>query len=167
MNHRILLTLAAGLLTTSAAFAQTPTSIGKFNDWSAWTYAGSKGKVCYIHSTPKTMRPQNLNHGDISFFIRRSPAEGIQSEANFVAGYPFRESSTATVDIDGQKFTLFTQGDSAWLLNASDEAKLLAAMKAGRSMTVTATSGRGNETSYSYSLSGVTAASDKIVAECR
>ncbi|MYZ49346.1 invasion associated locus B family protein [Propylenella binzhouense] len=167
MITRILLTISLALFGATAAFAQSPTSLGKFGDWTAWSYSGAKGKVCYIHSTPKQMRPNGLNHGEMSFFVRRSPAENIQSEANFVAGYSFKESSTATVDIDGQKFTMFTQGDSAWLLNTADEAKLLAAMKAGRNMSVSATSGRGNDTSYSFSLSGVTAASDKIAAECR
>ena len=62
---------------------------------------------------------------------------------------------------------MFTQGDSAWLVNKEDEPALLAAMKDGSSMVVKAVSRRGNETTYNYSLSGVTAAADKMIAECK
>jgi invasion protein IalB len=167
MMTRIL--FAAALLAASAASAaaQSPTSLGKFSDWSAWSYPGAKGKVCYIHATPSALQPEDLNHGDVSFFIRISPAENIQQEANFVVGYPFKEESRVTVDIDGQTFTMFTQGDSAWLLDAGEEEKLLSAMRAGKRMKVTGTSRRGNETNYTISLSGVTDASKKIQAECQ
>ena len=57
---------------------------------------------------------------------------------------------------------MFTQGDSAWLVNKEEEAALLAAMKSGSAMVVKAVSRRGNKTTYNYSLSGVTAAADKI-----
>ena len=38
-------------------------------------------------------------------------------------------------------------------------------MRAGREMVLAARSGRGNETSYTFSLAGVTAAS-KLLARC-
>lgn len=150
----------------TAAFAQTPTSLGKFKNWSAWSYQGNKGKVCYVHSTPTVLKPDSLNHGDVSFFIRKSSEEGVTNEANFVVGYPFQENSTVVVDIDGRKFTMFTQGDSAWILNPAEEPELVAAMRAGAKMTVSGQSRRGNQTTYSYSLSGVTAATNKITSEC-
>lgn len=167
MMTRTLLTAAMALVLAGPALAQTPSSLGKYNDWTAWEYSGQNGKICYIYSKPSELLPKSLNHGDVSFFIRTSPAEGINHEANFVAGYAFEDNSTVTVKIDGKDFQMFTQGDSAWLVNAAEEADLLEAMRAGRSMTVTGKSRRGNETTYRYSLSGVTAASDKITNECK
>ncbi len=167
MKIRILLFAALFIASVGAALAQTPNTLGKFNDWSALSYAGAKGKVCYIHSSPSTLSPSNLRHGDVSFFIRTSPGEGIPNEANFVVGYSFKKDSRVTVDIDGKKFKMFTQGDSAWLLNVAEEPELLAAMKAGSKMTVNGTSGRGNGTAYKFSLSGVTAASKKITSACK
>ena len=164
---RILFAAALLAATAGTAAAQSPTSLGKFNDWTAWSYSGNKGKVCYIHSKPSKSSPANLDHGDVSFFVRVSPAEGISQEANFVVGYPFKEESRVTVDIDGQKFTMFTQGDSAWLVDAAEEPKLLSSMRAGKNMRVTGVSRRGNETSYTISLSGVTDASKKIQGECK
>lgn len=158
--------ILAGLI-AGPAFAQSSTPLGQFKDWSAWSYAGSKGKVCYIFAEPEQKLPGSLDHGDISFFIRTSPGENIAQEANFVAGYTFKDDSKVSVTVDGKDFEMFTQGDSAWLVDPSKEADLLGAMKAGSDMTVTGMSKRGNKTTYKYSLSGVTAASGKIETECK
>ena len=131
-------------------------------------YAGSgQGKVCYIYAEPAKAAPNGLDHGRVSFSLTSSPSQGVQVEANFVAGYQLQEQSSVTVDIDGKKFTMFTQGDSAWMLNKTEEAQLLAAMKSGTAMVVSAVSRRGNKTTYNYSLSGVTAAADKMTDECK
>lgn len=161
-------------LTIAGAHAQgaaKPTLVGTFNDWTMWSYNGSysgngEGKICYIYSEPDSMQPPKLDHGRVSFSVTTSPSQGVANEANFVAGYTLKEQSSVTIDIDGRKFTMFTQGDSAWLVDKKDEPALLSAMKAGRSMVIKATSRRGNDTTYNYSLRGVTAATDKMLAEC-
>ena len=175
MKTKILLSAAFAMATLSGALAQgaaKPTLVGTFKDWTAWSYTGSyagngEGKVCYIYSEPSKAQPNGLDHGRVSFSITLSPAQGVQNEANFVAGYQLKEQSSVTVDIDGKKFTMFTQGDSAWLLKKEEEPQLLAAMKKGKAMVVSAVSRRGNKTTYNYSLSGVTAAADKIISECK
>ncbi|MHA1189706.1 MAG: invasion associated locus B family protein, partial [Alphaproteobacteria bacterium] len=73
---------------------------------------------------------------------------------------------TVSVNIGGTLFTMFTQADSAWLFNEAEESNLLAAMKAGSDMTISGMSRRGNKTTYRMSLSGVTAAANKILSEC-
>jgi hypothetical protein len=152
--------------------AGKPTLVGTFNDWTTWTYNGSyagsaQGKVCYIYSEPQKMLPPKLDHGRVSFSITASPAEGVAMEANFVTGYPMKEQSSVTVTVGDRSFTMFTQGDSAWLVNKEEESALLAAMKNGSKMVVKAVSRRGNETVYDYSLSGVTAAADKMTGDCK
>ena len=171
--YRTLPAAAFAVLFVSAAAAQSPTAMGTFNDWSAWSFNGSvsggttTGKVCYMHAAPTKSSPENVDHGDVSFSISRSPAEGIESQANFVAGYPFKDNSPVTINIDGKEFMMFTQGESAWLLNTAEEPQLVAAMRAGKTMKVSATSRRDTKTTYEYSLSGVTAASKKIADECQ
>ena len=166
---------AAFALAATAALAQgaaKPTLVGTFSKWTTWTYTGSyagkgNGKVCYIYSEPDKMDPPKLDHGRVSFSITSSPAEGIKTEANFVTGYPMKEQSSVTVSIGDKSFTMFTQGDSAWLVNKEDEPALLAAMKGGSAMVVKAVSRRGNETTYNYSLAGVSAAAEKMISECK
>jgi hypothetical protein len=161
--------VAAGALAQGAA---KPTLVGTFKKWTIWTYTGSyagkgTGKVCYIYAEPDKMDPPKLDHGRVSFSITSSPAEGIKTEANFVVGYPMKEQSSVTVTVGDKSFTMFTQGDSAWLVNKEEEPALLTAMKSGSGMTVKAVSRRGNETTYNYSLDGVTAAADKLTSECK
>lgn len=174
-SFRLPIAAAFALATASGAFAQgaaKPTLVGTFHDWTTWSYTGAyngsgQGKVCYIYSEPSDMQPPKLEHGRVSFSITISPSQGVQGESNFVVGYPMKDQSTVIVDIDGRKFTMFTQGDSAWLLNKADEPQLLGAMKSGHKMTVSATSRRGNPTTYDYSLAGVSAAADKMKSECK
>ena len=175
MSHTRFLLSAAFALAAAGALAQgaaKPTLGGTFGKWTAWSYTGSysgkgEGKVCYIYSEPDKMTPDKLDHGRVSFSVTSSPAEGVKTEANFVTGYPMKEQSSVTVEIGDRSFTMFTQGDSAWMVNKEDEPALLAAMRDGSAMMVKAVSRRGNETTYSYSLSGVSAAADKMVAECK
>ena len=171
---RYLLSAAFAVMATGALAqgAAKPTLVGTFSKWTIWTYTGSyagkgNGKVCYMYSEPDKMSPDKLDHGRVSFSVTSSPAEGIKAEANFVTGYPMKEQSSVTVTIGNKSFTMFTQGDSAWLVNKEEETALLTAMKSGSAMVVKAVSRRGNETSYNYSLAGATAAADKLADECK
>ena len=156
--------IAAGLALVSAgaAVAQTPSRIGEFNDWGAFSYASNGGKVCYALSIPTTKQPGDVNHGDNFFLVTQRSEQNVTYEPQFMAGYTLKEDSKVTVDVDGQTFTFFTKENSAWVENAAQEPALVAAMKAGAKMTVKATSRRGTKTSYEYSLSGVTAALSAI-----
>ena len=93
--------------------------------------------------------------------------ENVDNEPSVIVGYSFKEQSSVSVDIDGQKFTMFTKKDGAWMANPAEERKLVAAMKAGREMVVSGVSARGTQTTYTYSLSGVTAAIGSADTACR
>ena len=69
-----------------------------------------------------------------------------------------KPGSTVAVDIGGNKFDLFTEGENAWTGSSSEDAKLIAALRAGSSATLTAVSSRGTKTVDTFSLSGITAA---------
>ena len=159
----ILTTVLAMLIWSSAAIAApTPTRMNTFNDWGTYAYAGAGGKVCYILSTPKKSEPASVDHGDIFFLISQKPGEGVSYEPQAVMGYELKEGSKVTVNIDGKKFLMFTKGNSAWMENAAEEPQLVAAMRAGRALSIQAVSKRGTNTNYTYSLSGVTAALNSI-----
>lgn len=150
--------LVALVLTGASAQAQTPTLIGTNSDWQTYSYGGAKGKVCYALSKPTKLTPSDRNHGDVFFFVSNRPGENVNNEPSVIVGYPFKEQSSVSVDIDGKAFTMFTKNDGAWMANPTEERQLITAMKAGRSMVVNGMSSRGTQTSYSFSLSGVTAA---------
>lgn len=154
------------VLASGTAIAQTATKIGQSHAWGTYSYQASNGKVCYVLSVPTAKRPSSLDHGDIFFFVSQKPGQNVAYEPQFIAAYNFRENSKVSVNIDGKSFSMFTKGNSAWLENAAEEPQLVALMKAGASMKVDATSGRGNPTSYDFSLNGITAALDSI-SNCR
>lgn len=156
--------LAAGLLalSASAANAQTPNRIGQFNDWSAISYQSANGKVCYAVSVPTAKNPSSVDHGDNFFVVTQRGGQNVSYEPQFIAGYTLQEASKVTVTIDGKSFSFFSKGNTAWTENAAEDPSIVAAMKAGSRMNVKAVSRRGTNTSYDYSLSGITAALNAI-----
>ncbi|GAB5507197.1 MAG: hypothetical protein JJ969_00800 [Rhizobiaceae bacterium] len=150
------------VLASGSAVAQTATKMGQNHAWGTYSYQSQRGKVCYVLSVPTAKTPSNLDHGDIFFFVSQKPGQNVAYEPQFIAAYNFRENSKVNVSIDGKSFSMFTKGSSAWLENAAEEPQLVSLMKAGASMKVSATSGRGNPTSYDFSLRGITAALDSI-----
>ncbi|WEX09848.1 invasion associated locus B family protein [Chelativorans sp. AA-79] len=149
------------ILAAGPAFAQA-TAVGQHRDWGTYSYQSGSGKVCYVMSVPKQKEPSSLDHGDIFFFVSQKPGQNVAFEPQFIAGYDLREGSKVTVSVGSRSFTMFTQGKSAWMENAAEEPQLIAAMKAGSDMRISATSRRGNNTNYTFSLLGLTAALDSI-----
>jgi invasion protein IalB len=150
------------LAMASPALAQQATKLGQHNAWGTYSYQASGGKVCYVLTVPTDKQPANLDHGDMFFFVSQRPGQQVSYEPQFIAGYTLQENSKVTVTVGAKNFTMFTRGKSAWVENAAEEPQLIAAMKAGSDMKVQAKSGRGNPTSYTFSLKGISAALDSI-----
>jgi hypothetical protein len=150
------------VVATAPASAQTPKRQQQFKDWGTYSYQAERGIVCYVLSVPLAKEPSSLDHGDIFFSVSQKPGQNVTYEPQFMASYALQEKSKVTITIDGKQFTMFTRGKLAWLDNPAEEPALVSAMKAGSKMQVAAVSGRGNDTRYTFSLSGVTAALDSI-----
>lgn len=144
------------------AAAQSATKIGQHNAWGTYSYAQNNGKVCYVLSVPTAKQPAQLNHGDIFFFVSQKPGQNVAYEPQFIAGYNLQENSKVTVTVGDANFTMFVRGNSAWMENPAQEPQLVAAMRGGATMSIKATSGRGNPTSYEFSLRGISAALNSI-----
>jgi hypothetical protein len=158
--------LAAALLAVmavaSSANAQSPTRIEQFKAWGSYFYQAAGGKVCYVLSVPVKKLPEKVDHGDIFFLVSQRPGQNISYEPQAMMSCELQAGSKVDVKVDNRSFTMFTKGKSAWLENAAEEPALVAAMKSGHQMTVSATSKRGTGTSYEYNLSGISAALKKI-----
>ncbi len=163
----VCLSIAVCGAVTGAFAAQEPTPLGEFNDWAAYAYKNNGGEVCYIVSQPKTSTPKGVKRDPVFFLVTHRTADKVRNEVNTIVGYPFKKDSSATVDIDGNKFELFTHDDGAWTDSSKHDNEVVTAMKAGLTMKVTGTSSRGTVTVDTYSLSGVTAAMAKIDAACK
>ncbi len=147
------------------ALAQAPTRISENQAWSAFSAVVDGSKTCYIVSVPTDKQPTDRDHGEV-FFMLASHSGEASLQPQFKVGYPFKDDSKVTLEIDGKKYVMFTRGDSAWLENAAEENAVVESMRTGKAMSVTAYSRRGTQTSYKYSLSGVTA-SLKDISGCK
>jgi invasion protein IalB len=156
----ILTCLMLGL--SAPAFAQSATKIGQHNAWGTYSYQAQNGKVCYVLTVPTAKQPASLDHGDIFFFVSQKPGQNVSYEPQFIASYDFQTDSKVQVTVGDKSYSMFTRGKSAWMENAAEEPQLIAAMKSGADMKVAAKSGRGNDTSYQFSLRGISAALDSI-----
>ncbi len=157
------------LLMTSVSKADSRQLLSSNRDWDAFKLSTDAGEtVCYMISVPKDKSPKSLRHGNPFITVTHKPAREIKNEFNFIAGYKFQRGSAVNVSIDRQrKEDLFTEEDGAWAYDPKQDAALVAAMKRGNSITLAAKSGRGNATSYRFSLAGFTAAHNAITSACR
>jgi len=139
-----------------------PTRIQQFQAWGAYSYKSGASTVCYVLSVPTEKKPAGIDHGDNFFIVSQRPGQNISYEPQAMMGYTVKENSKIDVVIDNKTFVMFTKDKAGWVENAAQEPALVAAMKSGHSMTVNATSRKGTSTSYSYSLSGISAALKQV-----
>jgi len=151
------------------ARADDPVSIGKFDDWEAFTYQSNGAPVCYVFSSPtKTESEKKIAKRDpVYFLITHFPGRKIKGQISTIIGYPFKESSTVVVAVDDKTFELYTNGDTAWAAATDTEAQIVKALKTAKELTVVGTSWKGTETTDTYSLAGINKALDKIDAACK
>lgn len=159
---------AGGLAATGARAETAPTLIGTFNDWSAYSITENGKTVCFAVSEPKAEKLSNPNarRGDPFFMVTRW-ADGQPAQPSVLIGYPQASGSRTKISIGSDEFEMFVEGDGAWMETEVLDAKLIESMKKGSKMVVTGRSGRGTVTTDTYSLSGISAALDKIQSGCQ
>jgi Invasion associated locus B (IalB) protein len=169
IDGRLYVAFAAGVFAIAGqSLAQEPTSLGSFDDWEAYTYKAKDSRVCYIYSSPKKSEAaKKVRRDPIYFMVTHWPGRKIKGQVSTIIGYPFKDSSLVKLSVDGASFDLYTSGDMAWADGAETEKKILGAMKTGSSLVISGVSGRGTQTTDTYSLAGAQAAMDKIDATCK
>ena len=135
--------------------------------WGAFSLNEGKGLACYLAGQPKNSKPTGVKRGPIWLLVTHRPYAKIKNEIGVIVGYPLKADSTVTIDIDRQKFKLYTDDDIAWVRDPKLEAKLVTAMRKGRRMVIKGTSKRGTNTTDTYSLNGFTRAHITINRACK
>jgi hypothetical protein len=111
-------------------------------------------------------RVVSVRRGDVLLFVTFRPQQNIAAEVSFTGGYPFADGSTATLDVGGSTFELFTEGEYAWPATPAEDAKIVSAMKRGANAVITARSSRGTQTKDTFSLLGATAMIEDAEKRC-
>ena len=167
---RLALFAAMSLAAPVVHAQESDNRVATMTDWNVFVEE-EPSKECWGVSKPKESvntrdgAPVSVRRGDILLFVTFRP--GKPGEISFTGGYPFAGGSTVEVAVDGNAFQLFTDGEWAWPGSAEDDAKLLAALKAGTNATLTARSGKGTETKDTFSLRGFTAAMEDAEKRCQ
>lgn len=163
-----MLALAVFGLPTGAIAQQSTNRVAANTDWSVFVEADA----CWGVSKPKETvnikdgAPATVRRGDILLFVTYRSG-GAAGEISFSGGYPFAAGSTVSMQLDAGSFDLFTDGEWAWPANPEDDATILAAMKAGSVAVLKGRSGKGTQTTDTFSLLGFTASVSEAEKRCK
>jgi hypothetical protein len=153
----------------AAAGGVQPKLLGQFGDWGAYTATPNGKKVCFALAKPSSSEttPPGRPRNPAYMFISTRPADKVTNEISIIVGYPFKPGSEATADVGSTTYALYTQQDGAWIKNATEEARMVDAMRSGQTAVVKGTSARGTGSTDTYSLKGLSQALDRVAGECK
>ncbi|MGJ8543925.1 MAG: invasion associated locus B family protein [Sulfitobacter sp.] len=163
-------TIAAVTAGGALAQSQSTNRVAAKTDWSV--FVEDNPTECWGVSTPKESvnsrdgRVVAVNRGQTLLMVFYRPSAGAKGQVAFTGGYPFASGSTVGLDISGNTFELFTEGEWAWPASAEDDNKIITAMKRGADAVLTGRSGRGTATKDTFSLLGFTAAVEDAAKRC-
>jgi hypothetical protein len=151
--------------TDAKGAAGKPVQVGSFGEWGAFTAQG-KGKTCYALAKPKERAPASLKRDDAYVFISNRPGENVRNEISIIMGFSMKDGAEPKADIGGVAFELVAKGGNAWVKNPAEEGRFIDAMKKGAKLVVRATSIKGNASTDTYLLSGLSDALARIQKDC-
>ena len=148
----------APLAAAAPASAAEPSLSATHGDWSVYTRGSGKAKQCFALTRPKTKAPTSVRHGDIYFLVGNWASGAATEQPSLMTGFPLKPARAPKARVGSHVTTLYGADNEAFVADTAAEKALVSKMRAGSTMTVEATSARGTEVSYSFSLKGVTAA---------
>ena len=154
---------------TAVAGGVQPKLLGQFGEWGAYVASPGGKKVCFALAKPSSSEttPPNRPRNPSYMFISTRPADKVTNEVSIIIGYPFKPGTEATADVGSTNYALYTQQDGAWIKNATEEARLVEAMRGGQTAVVKGTSAKGTQSTDTFSLKGLAQALDRTGQECK
>jgi invasion protein IalB len=143
-----------------------PAQVGTYGEWGVFVAQGGKDKTCYALATPKDRSPAKLKRDPAYVFISNRPGESVRSEVSVIMGFAVKPGADVKTDVGGTAFDFVPKGSNAWIKNTAEESQFIDALKKGAKLIVKAPSAKGNVTTDSYSLSGLSQALERVQKEC-
>ena len=120
-------------------------------------------EYCFVQSFPvNTEIPEGKTRGEYYLLVYRmhkSPDLIIQ----ITAGFDYKSLDSVNVKVDNNNYDFYADDDTAW---ASDDNKVIYAMKRGLKLITTGISSKGTKVIDTYTLKGFTSAVNKITEDC-
>ncbi len=147
--------------------AAEPQPVATFKKWSVFVKEDGGERICYAATDAQELAPASVNHGSVFFLVASWKSGAARNQPSLMTGYQLNAAPAPAIRIDSEKWEMYTDDNEAFIERSADEARLIAAMKRGAEMRVSAVSSRGTATSYVFSLSGVSAALARVEEACR
>lgn len=162
-----LLLLTALVFVCSRATLAEDRDLGTFRAWSALSFTEDDSVACMMWSEPTQSKGAPEDRREAFMFVTHRPADERLGQVSFETGFDFAPDSEVDIEVGDERYTLYTNGSTAWTEDSSVDDKLVAAMRAGRTMSVRGRSEAGQETEDTFSLLGFTAAHKAITKACK
>ncbi|MEM7404119.1 MAG: invasion associated locus B family protein [Pseudomonadota bacterium] len=140
--------------------------LGEFRDWKAMRYFEQDKRVCVMWTDPSA-GGAGTRATKPHLFVSHRVSTRSYHEVSVQVGTELKRGSTVDVTIGSQRFTLYSEGDSAWNNALQEDLRMIRAMRAGRSVKISATTTGGQKVNDEYSLLGFTAAHAAVNKECK
>ena len=143
VSCQLLVGLAAGLVWAQDDIGERLPTHG---DWQAFVVGDGATRQCVAVTWPKAVEPEGLNRGTIALLVSHQLDNQEFSVLQVKMGYPLDPDVPIKINIDGDRWELFGDGQNAWPWDLDDNDAIIQAMKAGLEMYVEGRSQRGNTT---------------------
>lgn len=161
--------LAGLFIFIKSAMATPPdlTILGTFQSWTAYSFQGTDGKVCYMAAEPTKSVGKYTYRDDVFLSVTHRPHDKTLDVVSIQAGYTYKKGVKPTIRIDNNKtVALQAVKDMAWAKEASFDKKLVQDMIKGSNAVVYGQSQRGTKITDTFSLKGFTKAYEVINEAC-
>ena len=154
----------------SAANAEGVSKMETFSDWTLYadgqTTEKSAHKFCFVTSTPASSEPKGASRDAPHLYISAWPKDGVKAEVSLLMGFPVKAASEPSITVGTATFKLYASDDRIYVKDATQELKLIDAMKKGDELKAEVSSERGTAIVDLYSLSGLGQALSKLQEVC-
>lgn len=155
-------TLAFLALLALAAPAAAKDSLGVFGDWGA--FRDPQTPRCYAIAKPEGSRMQRDYEPYAT--VGTWPRRNIRGQVHFRLSREINAGRDISLRIGERTFDLTGGGGDAWAQDKAMDAAIVAAMRSGSQMVISATDSGGRRFTNTYKLSGAATAMDAATVAC-
>tara|TARA_B100000029_G_scaffold133792_1_gene127879 strand:+ start:1514 stop:2029 length:516 start_codon:yes stop_codon:yes gene_type:complete len=157
-----LLYFTSGVLSAEESLKST----GKYKDWESFILSSEGNKICFAQSIPIVRAPKKLKRDPSRLFVSFRPNENIKNEVSVTNGYEFKAKAPVLAKSGKKSYDLFSKGRFAWVVDNSDETKLIGTMKKASRLMIVGNTDSGEQTTDHYSMMGFTKAYNTAKKSC-
>lgn len=139
-----------------------------YDFWSVFVDEAAPQKYCYAATVPTETRSsrEGIRRGAVFLLVSSFPAANVANEVSVKLGFPADPNRPPTLEVDGRRFTMFSDNQEAWLENPGSDAQVVDAMRRGATAVLRSTSTRGTELTDTFSLIGFSKSIQRVGELC-